>query len=295
MTTSNSVAENRNGIFGKVLLGTALVAGLGGFWFQAKQTDAVRDELARTQQSMTRMRGEIDSSVATAKQQSADQIAAVNAKMAVEVAAAQKASQVLVARNQSAVKQQTGKALKELSLRNEQLISQIDEIKQESASKSTQVEEKISGIKGDVGTVRDEVAATKSEVDKSIAELRRITGDMGVMSGLIATNATELDALRKLGERDYYEFSLVKSATSPQRVGGIQLALKKSDLKRNRFTMDVIADDRRIEKKDKGLNEPVQFYTSLARTPFEVVVNQIGKDKVTGYLSVPKVRLMARN
>ena len=146
-----------------------------------------------------------------------------------------------------------------------------------------------------MGTVRDEVAATKSEVDKSIAELRRINGDMGVMSGLIATNATELDALRKLGERDYYEFSLVKSATAPQRVGGIQLALKKSDLKRNRFTMDVIADDRRIEKKDKGLNEPVQFYTSLARTPFEVVVNQIGKDKVTGYLSVPKVRLMARN
>ena len=76
-------------------------------------------------------------------------------------------------------------------------------------------------------------------------------------------------------------------------MGGIQLALKKADVKRSRFTMDVIADDRRIEKKDKSLNEPVQFYTSLARTPFEVVVNQIGKDQIRGYVSVPKVKLMA--
>ncbi len=284
-----------NAHIGKILAGTALAAALGGVWFQSKQTDAVRQELVVTQRNMTEMRGELSESVATAKQQADEQIAKVNEKMAVEVAAAQKASQNHVVRAQAVVKQQTGKAIKELNEKNELLVSQIDALKQESANKATQLDESLSGIKGDVGNVRSEVAATKDELDKTIVDLKRMTGDMGVMSGLIATNSTELDALRKLGDRDYYEFTLNKSAAGPVRVGGIQLALKKSDMKRSRFTMDVIADDRKIEKKDKNLNEPVQFYTSHGRMPLEVVVNGIGKDQVKGYLSVPKVRLMARN
>ena len=281
---------------GKILAGTALAAALGGLWFhEAKQTDAVRQELAATQRNITQMRDELSQSVATARQQADEQIAKVNEKMAAEVAAARKASQNQVGRAQAVVKQQTVKAFKELSEKNELLVSQIDALTQESANKSTQVDESLSNIKGDVGTVRSEVAATKNELDKTILDLKRMTGDMGVMSGLIATNSGELDALRKLGDRDYYEFTLSKSNIGPVRVGGIQLALKKSDMKRNRFTMDVIADDRKIEKKDKNLNEPVQFYTSHGRMPLEVVVNGIGKDQVKGYLSVPKVRLMARN
>ena len=69
-----------------------------------------------------------------------------------------------------------------------------------------------------------------------------------------------------------------------------ELALKKSDTKRNRFTVEVMADDKRIEKKDKTANEPVQFYVaSKARQPYEIVVNQIAKDSVSGYLAKPKV------
>lgn len=282
-------------LVGKILAGTALAAALGGLWFQAQQTEAVRKELAATQQTMTQMRGELSQSVATAKQQADEQIAKVNEKMAAEVAAAQKASQTHVYRAQAAVKQQTGKAIKELSEKNELLLSQLDTLKKDSESKSTKVDESLSSIKGDVGTVREEVAATKNELDKTIADLKRVNGDMGVMSGLIATNTNELEALKKLGDRDYYEFTLNKAATGPVRVGGIQLALKKSDTKRSKFTMDVIADDRKIEKKDKNMNEPVQFYTSHGRIPLEVVVNAIGKDQVKGYLAVPKVRLMARN
>jgi hypothetical protein len=280
---------------GKILAGAALAAALGGLWFQARQTEAVRKELATTQQTMTQMRGELSQSVATAKQQADEQIAKVNEKMAAEVAAAQKASQNHAVRVQAVARQQTGKALKELTEKNELLLSQLDSLKKDSESKSTQVDESLSNIKGDVGTVRSEVAATRNELDKTIADLKRVNGDMGVMSGLIATNANELDALKKLGDRDYYEFTLNKSAATPVRIAGIQLALKKSDNKRSKFTMDVIADDRKIEKKDKNLNEPVQFYTSHGRIPLEVVVNAIGKDQVKGYLAVPKVRLMARN
>jgi chromosome segregation ATPase len=289
------VAESRNGLVGKVLMGAALVAALGGLWYQSAQTADVRKELAKTQQSMTQMKGEVDTTLATAKQDAEQRIAAVNEKLAAETTAAQKAAQIQVARVQAAARNQTGQAIKALNTKNEELISQIESIKQETASKSTVVDESLSSIKGDVGAVRDDVAAAKTELDKTIADLRRVNGDMGVMSGLIATNSTELEALKKLGERDYFEFTLAKSSNDPQTVGGIQLALKKADVKRNRFTMDVIADDHRIEKKDKNLNEPVQFYTSQARTPFELVVNQISKDQVKGYISVPKVKMIARN
>jgi len=100
------------------------------------------------------------------------------------------------------------------------------------------------------------VDTTKTELSQTRADLKSMTGDMGVMSGLIATNSTELATLRKLGEKDYYEFTLPRNGGA-QKVGDIQLALKKADVKRNKFTLDVMTDDKRVEKKDKNLNEPV--------------------------------------
>ena len=87
---------------------------------------------------------------------------------------------------------------------------------------------------------------------------------------------------------------ILKLRRQPQKVGEIRLALKKTDVKRNKFTMNVLADDKTVEKKDKNVNEPVQFYASGARTPYEVVVNEIRKDQVIGYLAVPKVKTMAK-
>lgn len=302
MTTHNNLTEsnvttpatNSSGaLLGKVAIGVALAAALGGLWFQSAQVENVRKELAQTHQNMEKMRGEVESSVAAAREQAKVTVEESTAKMSAEVAAARKEARTQAARAQANATQQTGKAVQELSAKNEVLESQLTELKKAAESKATQVDETLNGIKGDVGGVRTEVAATRSELDKTITDLRRMTGDMGIMSGLIATNASELEALRKLGERDYFEFTIVKSAPV-QKIGGVQLALKKADLKRNRFTVDVVADDRRVEKKDKGLNEPVQFYTSQARQPLELVVNEIAKDKITGYLSVPKVKQMAR-
>jgi hypothetical protein len=117
---------------------------------------------------------------------------------------------------------------------------------------------------------------------------------MGVMSGLIATNGRELQALRELGERDYYEFTLSKVKT-PQRVGDIQVVVKKMDAKKNKFTVEIVADDKKVEKKDRGLNEPVQFYVvSKARQPYEMVVNEIRKTQIVGYLAVPKTKMARR-
>ena len=122
---------------------------------------------------------------------------------------------------------------------------------------------------------------------KTIADLKSARGDLGVQSGLIATNAQELVALKRLGERNYFEFKLGKSK-APQRVGDITLLLRKTDPKKNKYTVDVMADDKLTEKKDKNVNEPVQFYSSKARQPYEIVVNQVQKDLIVGYLATPK-------
>ncbi len=142
-------------------------------------------------------------------------------------------------------------------------------------------------------TVKQNVASTRSDLDKTGADLKRVMGDMGVMSGLIATNSKDLDALRALGERNYFEFDLTK-AQGMKKIGDVVLTLKKSDPKRNRFTVDVLADDKHVEKKDKTMNEPVQLYLSGNMQPYEIVVNQVKKDEVVGYLATPKVKVARR-
>lgn len=117
------------------------------------------------------------------------------------------------------------------------------------------------------------------------AQLQRIKGDAGVIS-LIATNQRELDILKQKGDRDYYEFTLEKGTKQP--VSTVALELKKTDAKDGHFTLVVYADGNKIEKKDRDLNEPVQFYTGKENSLCEVVVNEIGKGQVTGYLATAK-------
>ena len=141
----------------------------------------------------------------------------------------------------------------------------------------------------DVNKLGGDVAGVKNDLEDTKSKLERATGDMGVMSGLIARNHDDLEELRRRGDRNYYEFTLQKSKT-PQRIGPVQIALNKADQKKSRYTMTVLADDKSIEKKDKTAGEPVQFYVKgTARyMPYEIVVFDVGKNQVTGYLSTPK-------
>ena len=168
----------------------------------------------------------------------------------------------------------------------EQVASALGEVKEVASTR-------IAEVASHVNTVDTQVAQARSELDKTVAELRSVRGDLGVQSGLIATNAKELAALRELGERNYVEFNLAKT-NKPQRVGAINVVLRKADPKRSRFTVDVIADDKKVEKKDRTINEPVQFYVSRARQPYELVVNEVRKDRIVGYLAVPKVETASR-
>lgn len=165
-----------------------------------------------------------------------------------------------------------------------QVQSQITDVRQQ----ATTANAKIGEVSGDVSTVKTELGSTKAELQKTIASLNKVTGDLGVQSGYIATNSKELDALKRLGERNYFQFTLLRKEKKPQRVGDISLRLKRADKKRNKYTVEVLADDKVVEKKDKGINEPLQFYVAKARQPYELVVNEVGKDQITGYLATPK-------
>jgi hypothetical protein len=162
----------------------------------------------------------------------------------------------------------------------------IDQVKQTADTATT----KLVDVTADVSNVKTDLGNAKSELEQTVANLKRVTGDVDSHSSLIATNGKELAALRALGEKNYFEFTLPKSK-SPQKVGDIMVQLKKADVKRNRYTIEVTADDKKVEKKDKGVNEPVQFYTSKSRQPAEIVVNEIRKDTIVGYLAVPKVQI----
>jgi len=149
------------------------------------------------------------------------------------------------------------------------------------------VQNDVSSVKNDVGGVKSDVATTQADLASTKSQLTRVMGDAGVMSGLIATNHDELEELKHRGDRNYYEFTLTKGAPA-QNVGTIKLGLKKVDPKRSKYTLEVSSDDKNIEKKDKNLDEPVQFYSGKSPALFEVVVNNINKNQVTGYLSTPK-------
>jgi hypothetical protein len=174
------------------------------------------------------------------------------------------------------------------SIRKQQTASD-QKLSQEITAAQKASEEKIGAVATDVTGAKKDIEATKSDLEATKTKLDRATGDMGVMSGLIAKNHDDLDELRRKGDRNYYEFTLQKAKT-PQRVGPVQMSLNKVDQKKSKYTVTVLADDKSIEKKDKTSGEPVQFYVkgSARLAPYEIVVFDVGKNQITGYLATPK-------
>jgi chromosome segregation ATPase len=137
--------------------------------------------------------------------------------------------------------------------------------------------EDVKNLSGDVSSVKNDLDATKNSIQMARSEL----------GTLIARNHEEIDQLRRMGQRDYLEFTLAKKS-GPQKIGGIQVELRDTNVKKNKFTVLVIADDRTFEKKDRSVNEPIFFYTGGSRSALELVINKVSKSSATGYLSAPK-------
>ena len=190
-----------------------------------------------------------------------------------------------------AIASEVGVTKRQLAERTSELRSQQraaeSRLAQEQQEELSKVNGQVSAVSTEVGGVKTDVASTKTDLEATKARLESMRGDMGVMSGLMATTRGDLEVLKHKGDRNYFEFTVQKSK-SPIPVSTVSLQLKKTDAKRGKFTMNVLADDRTIEKKDRTANEPIQFYTGRDHMLYELVVWTVDKNKVSGYLSTPK-------
>jgi len=163
----------------------------------------------------------------------------------------------------------------------------LEDAQKQTAQQVSAVSSDLTNVKTDVGGVRTDLGKTQNDLQGALAQLTSMKGDLSDHSSLIARNEQELEVLKHKGDRNYYEFTLSKGQKKP--VGTVSLELKKADLKKSRFTLVVYADDRSYEKKDRNVDEPLQFYSGKEPALYEIVVNAIpSKNQVSGYLSTPK-------
>jgi hypothetical protein len=205
---------------------------------------------------------------------------------ATELGRAREASQVL--------KRQQEQAAKELSsqLATKANSTDVDVLRQEATTKMTELQQdsnaKIVNVSSEVTGVKQELVAAREDWGRQLVDVK------SVLSEGIAKNSNELAQLRKKGERDYVEFDIRKNSKQPlQRVADVQLALLKTDTKNHKYSIAIQVDDNRLEKKDRTTNEPVQFLIGRDELRYELVVNSIDKDRVRGYISMPKDKVLS--
>jgi len=222
---------------------------------------------------------------------------------------AQKAAEESAATHNAAIMKRLGMTEASLEQTSEQLASKLGQTQKEVVSRTSQlaqqqkaaeqrlreesekqigsVASEVGGVKTEVAGAKTDIASTRSDLEATKMKLDKTIGDLGVQSGLIAHTKDELEYLKHKGDRNYYEFTL-KKGDKPKPVSTVSLQLKKVDPKKGKYTMNVMADDRTIEKKDRNMNEPIQFYTGRDRNLYEMVVFQADKNSVSGYVSAPK-------
>jgi hypothetical protein len=171
-------------------------------------------------------------------------------------------------------------------VREEADAKRLESAQQQTAQQVNAVASDVSSVKTDVGGVKTDVAKTQSDLATTISQLLAVKGDLSSTNSVIARNHDELVLLEHKGDRNYYEFTLTKGQKKP--VGTVSLTLKNANSKKNTFNLEVTSDDKTVSKNNKGLYEPLQFYSGKEQMLFEIVVNAVSKNQVIGYLSVPK-------
>jgi DNA repair exonuclease SbcCD ATPase subunit len=268
------------------ILGAGLAVALGCNVLQAVKAQHQSRDLALLEQNTEKQIAKLTDASTTEIQLNQQRFDAMQAAMKSDLAGATSAAlrqaRSDLKRSSTQLTATLEERRKELEQKNQEVASQLADLKQDT---STKIEDASSKLQ----TTNTKLDQVSSDVEKTSSDLKHMVGDMGVMSGDIATNGKELAALKELGERNYFEFDLSKSKV-PQKVGDIRVTLRSTDPKHSRFTLQVYADDKIIEKKDRTLNEPVQLYVAGNRQPYEIVVNQIKNNEVVGYLATPKVK-----
>jgi hypothetical protein len=166
---------------------------------------------------------------------------------------------------------------------------QVRAAKAEAESKIGQVSSEVGGVKTEVGTVKSDLANTRRDLEGTQRQLVDVRDTLGAA---VAKNSSELSQLRLKGERDYFEFT-IPDKKSPVKVEDIRLLLTSVDPKKGKFNLKIIVDDNQLEKKDRIINEPIQFLVGQNRIRYEIVINAVQKNKAMGYLSIPKDKALS--
>jgi len=276
-----------------------LVIALGGIGYLAMRNNQLSDQIAQMQDSTQAQISKLSAATTSLLE---ERLQSVNQEIDAVKSTEEKTS-TAVRQTRAQAQKQSDELRSQLEEQQKQATDEIAQLKDTTSNTSNtlnavssdvnNVKTDVGGVRNDVVAVKTDLGATQSNLDKTAADLKRPMGDMGVMSGLIATNAKDLNTLRALGERNYVEFDISRKDAA-KKLGDISITLKKADTGRNRYTVAVFADDKLVEKRDRTINEPVQLYIAGNRLPYEIVVNQVKKDEIVGYLATPKVTV-ARN
>ncbi len=267
----NSGAGN---IIKTVVIVVAFVVLAVGEFVTVGRMNKMREQLV-TQQSQLReefngqLRNQVSNRLAAIEQQNAEQLEAVKTELD---GAAKR------------VGAQSGELKKARSLvmqLQDQQQAQTEQLKQELSQKADQ--QQVGALTQDVSSTKTDLSTTQKNVSTLAADLGMARSDMGT---LIARNHDDIEYLRKIGDRDYFEFTLTKDQLA--KVAGVGLTLKKTNVKRYRFNLTTLVDDMSVERKDCTINSPVFFYVNGSKKPYELVVNNVTSSQVKGYLSTPK-------
>jgi len=194
-----------------------------------------------------------------------------------------------------AVKTELDSAAKRMGAQGGELVrarNMVTQLQDQQKNQTAQLEHELSqkADQQQVGALSQDMTSTKSDLNTTKNTVTTLQADLGMarseMGNLIARNHDDIEYLRKIGDRDYFEFTLTKN--QPAKVANVGLTLKKTNVKRYRFTLDTLVNDMLVERKDCTINAPVYFYVNGSKKPYELVVNSVGSDQVKGYLSTPK-------
>lgn len=275
-----------------IVLG-AIVALVGASIYNMYEINQLKTQLTSTREVLTDEVGRIGESASQTTRASTEALKKELAEARRQAAQLVGQAKIDAARNVDELEGKVAQAQAQQAAQTAKVAESVTAVTQQVSAVKEDTKAGFSAVNTEVAAVRSQADSTKAELQKTIADLTSTQGDLGVQSGLIATNAKELRALRELGERNYTEFRLAKAKTT-QKVGDLQIRLTKTDEKKNKYTVLVSVDDKLVEKKDKTVNEPVQFLVPRYSQPFELVVNEVRKDMIIGYVSAPKVQA-ARN
>src|SRR5258706_3444 len=250
-----------------VVLGLIAIAGLAFGWSASSKLDgtqqAVATQLKSTQQAVQQDMSSLKDRLAQDEKANTDlqgDLKVVTDKLKITQGQLKKARQEAVKLNDATT---------------EKVAALDTSVHSELATKATS---------DDVKTVDTKVVGVKTDLDATREDLKMARSEMGT---LIARNHDEIDQLRRLGERDYVEFT-VAGRGKPEKVGNVTVELRGVNEKRNQFSAAMTVEDKQFEKKNRPMNEPIFFYTSGTHIPEEIVVNKVGKNTISGYVSIPK-------